>query len=56
MINAMFIGPLPRGPAPYPCATSGRTATGGGGKEAVLRDDGSVVPDQKDTVHRAPVY
>lgn len=50
VINPMFIGPLPRRPEPYPCATSALNATGGG-REPVLRDDGSVVPDQKDTVY-----
>ncbi|WP_328757135.1 haloacid dehalogenase-like hydrolase [Streptomyces sp. NBC_00271] len=55
VINPMFIGPLPRRPEPYPCAASAYNATGGGG-EPVLRDDGSVVPDQKDTVYGTPVY
>ncbi|MER5535932.1 hypothetical protein [Streptomyces mirabilis] len=54
VINPMFIGPLPRRPEPYPCATSAYHASGGG--EPVLRDDGSVVPDQKDTVYGTPVY
>ncbi len=54
MINPMFIQPLPRRPEPYPCATSAYHATGG--REPVLRDDGSVVPDQMDTVYGTPVY
>jgi hypothetical protein len=55
VINPMFIEPLPRRPEPYPCATSAYHATGGGA-EPVLRDDGSVVPDQMDTVYGTPVY
>ncbi|WP_329525919.1 haloacid dehalogenase-like hydrolase [Streptomyces sp. NBC_01462] len=50
LINPMFIEPLPRRPEPYPCSTSAYNATDGGG-EPVRRGDGSVVPDQKDTVH-----
>ncbi|MGV9701727.1 haloacid dehalogenase-like hydrolase [Streptomyces sp. NPDC003483] len=50
LINPMFLGPLPRRPEPYPCATSAYNAADGGGKP-VLRDDGSVVPDQTDSVH-----
>lgn len=49
LINPMFIQPLDRRPTPYPCSTTGRTESDGSAGP-VLRDDGSVVPDQNDTV------
>ncbi|MFG2605315.1 haloacid dehalogenase-like hydrolase [Streptomyces sp. NPDC048514] len=50
LINPMFLEPLPRRPDPYPCSTTARTAPDGT-RGPVLRPDGSVVPDQADTVH-----
>jgi hypothetical protein len=50
LINPMFLEPLPRRSEPYPCATTARTAPDGT-HEPVRRADGSVVPDQTDTVH-----
>ena len=50
VINPMFIEPLPRRAEPYPCATSAYNAPDGG-RGPVRREDGSVVPDQKDTVY-----
>ncbi|MFC8919793.1 HAD family hydrolase [Streptomyces sp. NPDC057116] len=50
IVNPMFLQPKPRRVTPYPCATSGHTAADGS-RGPVLRGDGSVVPDQWDTVH-----
>ncbi|MEU1291411.1 haloacid dehalogenase-like hydrolase [Streptomyces sp. NPDC005840] len=44
LIQPMFIDPLPRRTAPYPCATTAYNAPGGGGSP-LLRPDGSTVPD-----------
>jgi hypothetical protein len=46
----MFLEPLPRRTAPYPCSTTAFTAPDGT-SGPVRRDDGSVVPDQRDTVY-----
>ncbi|MFJ9965685.1 HAD family hydrolase [Streptomyces avermitilis] len=53
LINPMFIEPLPHRPAPYPCSTTAYNEPDGG-KGPVRREDGSVVPDQEDTVFRIP--
>ncbi|MGW2212639.1 haloacid dehalogenase-like hydrolase [Streptomyces sp. NPDC001781] len=50
VVNPMFIEPLPRRPDPYPCSTTAYNAPDGG-RTPVLRPDGSVVPDQADTVY-----
>ncbi|MEC4018658.1 haloacid dehalogenase-like hydrolase [Streptomyces sp. H27-D2] len=50
VINPMFIEPLPRRSTAYPCSTSGYTNPDGS-LGPVLRQDGSVVPDQSDHVH-----
>ncbi|WP_329044097.1 haloacid dehalogenase-like hydrolase [Streptomyces sp. NBC_01422] len=50
VVNPMFIEPLPRRTTAYPCATAAWTRPGGG-FGPVRRDDGSVVPDQQDTVY-----
>ncbi|MGH4030663.1 haloacid dehalogenase-like hydrolase [Actinomycetota bacterium Odt1-20B] len=50
VVNPMFIEPLPRKADPYPCATAAYNKPEGG-FGPLLRDDGSVVPDQKDTIH-----
>ena len=50
LINPMFIDPLPRQAAPYPCSTSAYNEPDGT-KGPVLREDGSVVPDHEDTVY-----
>jgi len=50
LINPMFIEPLPQKPDPYPCSTSAYNEPWGG-KGPVRRADGSIVPDQKDTVY-----
>ncbi|MER5751875.1 haloacid dehalogenase-like hydrolase [Streptomyces sp. NPDC002088] len=50
LVTPMFLGPLPRRPDPYPCSTTAYTAPDGSGRP-LLRDDGSVVPDQRDTVY-----
>ncbi|GGY02739.1 haloacid dehalogenase-like hydrolase [Streptomyces minutiscleroticus] len=50
LVNPMFIDPLPRRQEPYPCST-GAYNEPAGGKGPVRRADGSVVPDQKDTVY-----
>ncbi|MGW3338555.1 haloacid dehalogenase-like hydrolase [Streptomyces sp. NPDC001009] len=50
VINPMFIEPLPRKADPYPCSTTAYNAPDGG-HTPLLRPDGSVVPDQADTVH-----
>lgn len=49
LITPMFIDPDPQRMDPYPCATDGRTNPDGS-TGPLLRSDGSVVPDQKDTV------
>ncbi|MER7170736.1 haloacid dehalogenase-like hydrolase [Streptomyces mesophilus] len=50
LVNPMFIEPKKQQAAPYPCATTGYTyADGSSGP--VLRGDGSVIEDQKDTVY-----
>ncbi|MDQ0989919.1 haloacid dehalogenase-like hydrolase [Streptomyces sp. V3I7] len=50
VVNPMFIEPLPRRPEPYPCSTTAYNAPDGS-HTPLLRDDGSVVPDQADTVY-----
>jgi hypothetical protein len=50
LINPMFIEPLPRRPDPYPCSTTAHN-TSDGAKDALLRDDGSAIPDQPDRVY-----
>lgn len=50
LVNPMFLEPLPRRTAPYPCSTTAFTAPDGT-SGPVRRDDGSVVPDQRDTVY-----
>ncbi|MFJ4871692.1 haloacid dehalogenase-like hydrolase [Streptomyces sp. NPDC088757] len=50
LVNPMFIEPKARKAAPYPCATTGYTA-GDGTALPVRRTDGSVIPDQEDTVY-----
>ncbi|MFF4348355.1 haloacid dehalogenase-like hydrolase [Streptomyces sp. NPDC001530] len=50
VINPMFIEPLPPQRDPYPCSTSAYNEPDGA-KGPVRREDGSVVPDQKDTVY-----
>ncbi|MFI8326833.1 haloacid dehalogenase-like hydrolase [Streptomyces sp. NPDC085529] len=49
LVNPMFIEPKKRKASPYPCATTGYTA-GDGTAQPVRRADGSIVPDQLDTV------
>ncbi|MEU3748783.1 MULTISPECIES: haloacid dehalogenase-like hydrolase [Streptomyces] len=49
LVNPMFIEPKGRKATPYPCATTGYTA-GDGTAEPVRRPDGTVIPDQRDTV------
>ncbi|MFF3318468.1 HAD family hydrolase [Streptomyces sp. NPDC003035] len=49
LVNPMFIEPKKRRVSPYPCATTGYTAADGTA-EPVRRSDGSVVPDQWDSV------
>ncbi|MFE9574577.1 haloacid dehalogenase-like hydrolase [Streptomyces sp. NPDC006692] len=49
LINPMFIQPLAQRTRPYPCATSGHTHADGSLGPA-RRADGSVIPDQTDTV------
>ncbi|MDJ1132249.1 HAD family hydrolase [Streptomyces iconiensis] len=51
-VNPMFIEPLPRKSEPYPCATEGFTRPDGT-LGPVRRDDGSVIPDQRDTAYGA---
>jgi len=49
-VNPMFIEPLPALDRTYPCSTTAyETADGTAGP--VLREDGSVIEDQKDTIH-----
>lgn len=49
LINPMFLQPLPVRSTPYPCSTTGRVEPDGS-PGPVLRADGSVIPDQTDTV------
>ncbi|POX54042.1 hypothetical protein C3489_14730 [Streptomyces sp. Ru71] len=50
LVNPMFLQPLPRRTAPYPCSTTAYTAPDGTHRP-VRRHDGSVVPDRRDTVY-----
>ncbi|WP_257156003.1 HAD family hydrolase [Streptomyces sp. Ru87] len=50
VVNPMFIDPLPRKDDGYPCSTTGYTRPDGT-LGPVLREDGSVIPDQADLVH-----
>ncbi|MFI0987420.1 haloacid dehalogenase-like hydrolase [Streptomyces exfoliatus] len=50
IVNPMFIEPKKPKTTPYPCATTGYTAADGTA-EPVRRSDGSVIPDQTDSVH-----
>lgn len=50
LVNPMFIGAKGRKEGVYPCATSGHTASDGTAGP-VRRDDGGVIPDQRDTVY-----
>ncbi|MCQ8828835.1 haloacid dehalogenase-like hydrolase [Streptomyces malaysiensis] len=50
LINPMFIEPLPRKEAAYPCSTTGYTNPDGT-PGPVRRQDRSVIPDQEDSVH-----
>ncbi|MET9699046.1 haloacid dehalogenase-like hydrolase [Streptomyces sp. NPDC006529] len=49
IVNPMFIEPKKQKPAPYPCATTGYTGRDGT-PGPVLRADGTVIPDQADSV------
>ncbi|MEV0321280.1 haloacid dehalogenase-like hydrolase [Streptomyces sp. NPDC050658] len=49
VVNPMFIEPLPQKADPYPCSTAAYNEHDGA-KGPVLREDGSVVPDQEDAV------
>ncbi|AZM57486.1 hypothetical protein DMA15_06315 [Streptomyces sp. WAC 01529] len=53
LINPMFIEPKGEKADPYPCATTGYTERDGG-QGPVRRPDGSVIPDQNDTVFGTP--
>ena len=50
LITPMFIEPKAQRSEPYPCSTRG-FATPENGKEPIRRPDGTVIPDQKDTVY-----
>ncbi|WP_369214309.1 haloacid dehalogenase-like hydrolase [Streptomyces flavofungini] len=50
VVNPMFIEPLPRMSGRYPCSTAAYNEHGGD-KGPVRRADGSVVPDQRDSVY-----
>ncbi|MEU2026730.1 haloacid dehalogenase-like hydrolase [Streptomyces sp. NPDC016469] len=50
LVNPMFIGPKDRKQGAYPCATEGYIASNGTAGP-VHRNDGSVIPDQHDTVY-----
>ncbi|MFF4966201.1 HAD family hydrolase [Streptomyces sp. NPDC001037] len=50
LVNPMFIGAKGRKDGPYPCATDGYIASDGT-TAPVRRGDGSVIPDQSDTVY-----
>ncbi|MFE5866825.1 haloacid dehalogenase-like hydrolase [Streptomyces virginiae] len=54
IVNPMFIEPKKRRTDPYPCATTGYVDHDGT-KGPVLRGDGSVVPDQTDSVYEGGV-
>jgi hypothetical protein len=49
-VNPMFIQPLPRRAEPYACSTTAYVDAHGH-EGPVRRADGSVIPDQEDTVH-----
>ncbi|MGW6061745.1 haloacid dehalogenase-like hydrolase [Streptomyces sp. NPDC055189] len=49
VVNPMFIEPLKQKPDLYPCSTSANNEPDGS-KGPILREDGSVVPDQADAV------
>ncbi|WP_137990407.1 HAD family hydrolase [Streptomyces vilmorinianum] len=49
IVNPMFIEPKKRRTSPYPCSTTGYTGSDGTA-QPVRRADGSVVPDQQDSV------
>ncbi|MGO1384959.1 MAG: HAD family hydrolase, partial [Arachnia sp.] len=49
VVNPMFIEPLPKMEGTYPCSTDA-AVDGFGNPGPALRDDGSVIPDQEDTV------
>jgi hypothetical protein len=49
-VNPMFIQPLPALSRTYPCSTTA-FENSDGTRGPVLRDDGSVIPDQRDVVH-----
>ncbi|WP_299054859.1 haloacid dehalogenase-like hydrolase [uncultured Nocardioides sp.] len=49
LVQPMFIDPLPRKEGRYPCSTTG-ALDGDGDEVPVRRPDGTVVPDQRDTV------
>ncbi|MEU6995912.1 haloacid dehalogenase-like hydrolase [Streptomyces sp. NPDC046465] len=50
LVNPMFIEPKGKKADPYPCATTGYTRRDGA-PAPVRRTDGSVIPDQRDTVY-----
>nr|WP_258021423.1 haloacid dehalogenase-like hydrolase [Streptomyces anatolicus] len=50
VVNPMFIEPMPQKSGRYPCSTSAYNEHDGD-KGPVLREDGSVVPDQRDSVY-----
>ncbi|MFF9196274.1 haloacid dehalogenase-like hydrolase [Streptomyces sp. NPDC014779] len=50
LVNPLFIEPRQRRTSPYPCASTGYTAPDGTA-QPVRRADGSVIPDQQDTVY-----
>ncbi|WP_369214308.1 haloacid dehalogenase-like hydrolase [Streptomyces flavofungini] len=52
LVNPMFLQPKAAKADPYPCASTGYTGRDGK-RGPVRRSDGSVIPDQKDTVHPA---
>lgn len=49
LINPMFIKPLPQKSGTYPCSTTGYIDANGN-PGPVKRSDGSIIPDQKDTI------
>lgn len=50
LITPMFIDPKPQRSEPYPCSTKAYTNPDGS-KGPVVREDGSLIPDQVDRVH-----
>ncbi|WP_354637417.1 haloacid dehalogenase-like hydrolase [Kitasatospora camelliae] len=50
LVNPMFIEPKAAKASPYPCSTTGYV-NGDGSTSPVLDTDGTVIPDQVDTVH-----